>query len=155
SPALRLAQLGQSFLSHYGKPVMIEEFGTDWRGWNRANDPYLRGFRQGLWGAALGGSVGTAMSWWWENIQSENVSPVFSILHGILTRTGWGRGSPTPSGFQTAGSAPGIVGDLIPGGLPFDASLTLSGVWGGMPSGQLAIPSPAAADYSANFLNSF
>jgi len=100
-PALRLAQVAQSFLSRYRKPVMIGEFGTDWRGWNRANDPYLRGLRQGLWGGALGGSVGTAMSWWWENIQSENVYPLYTALGAILNRTGWGRGGWTNIGFQT------------------------------------------------------
>ena len=155
APARRLAQVGQSFQSRYSKPVMIEEFGTDWRGWNRTNDPYLRGFRQGLWGGALGGSVGTSMSWWWENVQSENVYPVFSSLAGILNRTGWGRGSASAIGFKTSGTSPPTVGDLIPGGVPFDAFLTLSGVWGGMPSGQLALPNPAAAGYSANALNSF
>ena len=63
-PATRLNAVAQSFLQRYGKPVLIDEFGTDWRGWGRTNDPYLRGFRQGLWGGALGGSVGTSMSWW-------------------------------------------------------------------------------------------
>ncbi|MGA3143316.1 MAG: hypothetical protein ABSF10_09790 [Verrucomicrobiota bacterium] len=56
---------------------MIGEFGTDWRGWNRTNDLYLRGWREGIWGGALGGSVGTAMSWYWEIIDSENDHPVY------------------------------------------------------------------------------
>jgi hypothetical protein len=72
--------------------MMVGEFGTDSGGWNRTNDPYLRGWRQGIWGAALGGSVGTAMSWWWQNIDAENDYAVYSALGAILNRTGWGRG---------------------------------------------------------------
>jgi len=154
-PASRLSTVTQRFLQRYGKPVLMDEFGTDWRGWNRASDPYLRGFRQGLWGGALGGSVGTAMAWYWENIHSENLYPVYTALGAILNRTGWGRGAWTSIGFKTAGAPPATVGDLVPGGQPFIAFLTLSGVWGGMPSGQLALPNPAAAGYSASTLNSF
>lgn len=88
-PASRLSVVAQSFLQHYSKPVMIGEFGTDWRGWNRTNDLYLRGWREGIWGGALGGSVGTAMSWYWENIDSENDYPGYSALDSVLNRTGW------------------------------------------------------------------
>jgi hypothetical protein len=154
-PAARLNAVAQSFLPRYGKPVLIDEFGTDWRGWGRTNDPHLRGFRQGLWGGALGGSAGTSMPWYWENIHSENVYPFYSALGTILNRTGWGRGAWTNINFQTAGSPPVMVGDLIPGGQPFNAVLPLSGVWAGMPSGELALPNSTAAGYSAAALNSF
>jgi autotransporter-associated beta strand protein len=56
-PAPGLAQVAHSFVSRYGKPVMIGEFGTDWRGWYAQNDPFLRGWRQGIWGGALGGAA--------------------------------------------------------------------------------------------------
>ncbi len=154
-PAMRLSQVAQSFLTRYQKPMMIGEFGTDWRGWNRMNDPYLRGFRQGLWGGALGGSVGTAISWWWENIQSENLYPYYSALGSILNGTGWARGSWSNITFKTSGAPPPTAGNLIAGGQPFDAFLPLSSVWGGQPSGQLAVPNPAAAGHSASTLNSF
>jgi len=154
-PATRLRAVAQSFLQRYGKPVLIDEFGTDWRGWNRTNDPYLRGFRQGLWGGALGGSVGTAMSWWWENIQSENVYPVYTALGAILTRTGWGRGVWTNVSFLTSGAPPALVGEALPGGQPFDVTLSLGPTWGAMPVGQLAIPNAGAANYSAANLNCF
>jgi hypothetical protein len=155
SPALRLNAVAQSFLQRYGKPVLIDEFGTDWRGWNRTNDRYLRGWRQGLWGGALGGSAGTAMSWYWETIHNEDDYPVDATLGAILNRTGWGRGAWTNISFRTQGSPPATVGDLLPGGQPFDAFLALSGVWAGMPSGRLAIPNATAAGYSASALNSF
>jgi hypothetical protein len=38
-PAARLAEIGLSFHARYGKPVMIGEFGVDWRGWSRESDP--------------------------------------------------------------------------------------------------------------------
>lgn len=155
SPSLRLNQVVQSFLSRYGKPVMVGEFGTDWRGWNRSNDPYLRGFRQGLWGGALSGSVGTAMPWYWESIQSENVYPLYSALGTILSRTGWGHGPATNISFKTSGSPPLNVGNLIAGGQPFNSFLTLSGVWGGKPVGILAIANPSSADYAPSTLNCF
>jgi len=59
---------------------MVGEFGTSSAGWNRTSDPHLRGWRQGIWGGALGGSVGTAMSWWWENIDGENDYSIYASL---------------------------------------------------------------------------
>lgn len=153
-PASRLATVSQSFLSRYGKPVMIGEFGVNFTGWDRASDPYLRGFRQALWGGAVGGSTGTAMSWWWENIHSENVYPLFTALGGVLNRTGWGSGSWSPIGFPTE-EPPVTVGDPIPGGTPFNAQLPLSGVWGGMPLGEFAVTTPDVTGNAANYLNSF
>ena len=155
SPASRFSTVAQSSLQRYGKPVLIDEFGIDVLGWNRTNDPYLRGFRQGLWGGALSGSVGTGMSWWWENIQSENVYPAYAALGAILNRTGWGTGGWTNIGFKTSGPPPATVGDLVPGGQPFDAFLVLNAQWGAMASGQLAVVSPAATGYSAATLDSY
>ena len=154
-PATRLSGVAQSFLQRYGKPVMIGEFGTDWRGWNRTNDLHLRGWREGIWGGALGGSVGTAMSWYWELIHSENDYPVYSALGTILNRTGWGHGMWTNIGFQTSGTPPSTVGNPIPGGQPFNVQLPLDGGWADMTSGRLAVPNASAANYSAGALNSF
>jgi hypothetical protein len=154
-PATQLSAVAQSFRQRYGKPVMIGEFGTDWRGWSRTNDLYLRGWREGIWGGALGGSVGTAMSWYWESIHSENDYPVYSALGAILNHTGWGRGAWTNVNFQTSGTPPPTVGDPIPGGQPFNVQLPLDGGWAHMTPGQLAVPNADAANYSAGALNSF
>ncbi len=154
-PATRLNVVAQSFHQRYGKPLLIDEFGTDWRGWNRTNDLYLRGFRQGLWGGALGGSVGTAMSWWWDSIDAENDYSVYTALGSILNRTGWGRGTWTNIEFKTGGLPPITVGDPVPGGNPFNVVLTPSGVWGGTPLGRLAVSGPEAASYAGVTLNSF
>jgi hypothetical protein len=155
SPASRLATVAQSFLQKYRKPVIIDEFGTDWRGWNRNNDPFLRGFRQGLWGGALGGSVGTSISWWWETIHAESDYPVYSALRTILGRTGWGSGAWTNLSFRTSGPPPPAVDNLIAGGQAFEAFLIPNSSWGGRPSGQLAVANPMSAGYSGTTLNSF
>jgi hypothetical protein len=154
-PAARLDVVAQSFLQRYGKPMMVGEFGTSAAGWNRTNDLYLRGFRQGVWGGALSGSVGTAMSWWWQNIDSENDYSVYSALGTILNRTGWGQGSWTNIAFQTSGAPPVTVGNPLPGGQLIDVQLPLDANWGDMTSGQVAVPGPQATYYSASALNSF
>jgi hypothetical protein len=154
-PAARLNAVAQSFLQRYGKPALIEEYGTSALSWNRTNDLYLRGFRQGLWGGAVGGSAGTAMSWWYENIYSENDFPIYSALGTVLNRAGWGRGGWTNINFQTSGSPPPTVGDPVTGGQPFNVVLTPNGVWGVQPSGRLAIPSSQSAVYAGTSLNSF
>ncbi|HWH68820.1 MAG TPA: DUF5060 domain-containing protein, partial [Candidatus Sulfotelmatobacter sp.] len=154
-PAAAFSSTTQGLLQKYGKPVLIDEYGTSWQGWNRAADPYLRGFRQGLWGGALGGSVGTAMSWWWENIQSENVYPTLTALGTILNRTGWGRGTWTNILFQASLTPPTTVGSVISNEQPFSVTLPLGSGWGSMLSGQLAVPNAGASSFSASTLNSF
>jgi hypothetical protein len=155
SPASRLAAVTQSFLARYRKPVMIGEFGIDFRGWSRSSDPYLRGLRQGIWGGAVSGAVGTGMSWWWENLHTENVYPLYQALGSILNRTRWSGGAWKPIGFQTSGPPPTTVGPVLSNGLPFNVQLTPSGQWGAKPTGQLAVPGPDAAGYAAGTLNSF
>ena len=155
SPAMSLNGVAQSFLQRYNKPALIEEFGTSPLDWNRTNDPYLRGWRQGMWGGALGGSAGTAMSWWWENIDGENDYPTYAALGTILNRTGWGRGSWTNITFQTTGTPPATVGNPLPGGQPVSVQLPLNGVWAVLTPGRLAVPGPQAAFYSVPALESF
>jgi Domain of unknown function (DUF5060) len=154
SPSISLASEVQGFRTRYGKPVMIGEFGTSWQGWNRSNDPYLRGLRQGIWGGALGGSAGTAMSWYWQNIAAEDDYSLYSAVGSVLNGTGWGRGQWTNVTFLTSGQAPVTVGALI-GGQPFNVELLLDNNWGDMVGGQFAIPNPQAAGTSAGVLNSF
>jgi len=154
-PAATLSSTAKTLRQQYGKPVLIDEYGTSWQGWNRTADPYLRGFRQGIWGGALGGSAGTAMSWWWENIHNENVYPTFSALGAILNRTGWGRGEWTNLVFDVSLTPPSKVGEPISAGQPFSITLPLSMGWGAMLAGELAVPNPGAASYSASTLNSF
>jgi hypothetical protein len=154
-PAAALSGVVHRFLTNYGKPMMVGEFGTDWRGWRREQDPYLRGWRQGLWAGALAGSVGTSMSWWWESIHAENLYPVFTALRGILELAGWGAGEWQPIRFETAGEPPVNVGEALPGGQPFNVTLPLEGSWGAKPKGRLAVADPDAGSQSAGVLNAF
>ncbi len=113
APATSIASDSQYFLTTYAKPIMIGEFGTSWQSWEyEDNDPYYRGFREGIWGGALGGSVGTSMSWWWQNLDSAGLYYVYSSLGAILTNAGWGQGSWTNISFETGGpvSAIGLKG---------------------------------------------
>ena len=154
-PAARLSAVAQSFHQNYHKPALIEEYGTSALSWNRTNDPYLRGFRQGLWGGALGGSAGTAMSWWYETIHNENDYPIYSALRNVLNRTGWGNGVWTNINFQTAGAPPITVGDPLPAGQSLQVTLVPGGTWGAAVPGQLAVPNSQASQYAGVTLNSF
>lgn len=157
NPAMRLATVVQSFLSRYKKPVMIGEYGVNAAGWSRAQDPYLRGWRQGLWGGALSGTVGTGMSWWWEELHAANTYTYNQSLESILSPSGWGRGAWTAIQFKTSGSPPITVATQAPptNAVVFDITLTPGGAWGGSASGQLAIPNPDAGSYAATTFNSF
>lgn len=155
APARRLAETVASMRQRYRKPVLIGEVGVDWRGWARDTDPFLRGFRQLLWGGIASGSAGTSMSWWWESIHQENVYPLYTAATKILAETTWGSGLWEPLRLRTPAPAPSTVGALVPDGRPFDVQLALDGSWGSKPPGLLALPQPEAAGLAAQRLNSF
>lgn len=154
-PTTALAKLVPSFVSRYQKPVLVSEFGVDWRGWVPEADPYLRGWRQHFWSIALSGSAGTGMSWWWERIHDENIYPLFQAFAGFAQQTGWGRGGWTPAVFLTSGEPPTRVGDLVTDGTPFAARVNLSQAWGAKQKGQAAITSPLSAQAASSALNAF
>lgn len=154
-PAAALPGIVHRFLTNYGKPMLIGEFGTDWRGWRREQDPYLRGWRQGLWAGALSGSAGTAMSWWWESIHAEKLWPTYAALRDILVPAGWGEGDWQPLAFESPGEPPVNVGDPQPGGTPFTVTLPLNSGWGAQLMGRLAVANADAAALSAGTLNAF
>lgn len=157
NPAVRMDTVAQSFLTRYKKPVMIGEYGVNAAGWSRAQDPYLRGWRQGLWGGALSGSVGTGMSWWWEELHAANTYAYNQALKSILSPAAWGHGAWTAIQFKTSGSPPITVTTQAPGtnAALFDITLTPGGAWGGSASGQLAVPNPDAGSYAATTFNAF
>ena len=100
-PATYSASDSASFLATYGKLLLIGEYGISYNGLKSGNpgDPYSRGFRQGVWGGALGGSAGTAMCWWWDSFNSTNFQ-VYGSLGKILTNSGWGVGQCAPISFS-------------------------------------------------------
>lgn len=105
APARANAALAEDFHRRYGKPVVIGEYGVDSLSWARAADPHLRGLRQSLWGGALGGTAGTPLPWWWNEMDQENVYPVFTALSSILRRAGWETGDWRPAALQVESRA--------------------------------------------------
>ncbi|HVU33267.1 MAG TPA: DUF5060 domain-containing protein [Opitutaceae bacterium] len=155
APARYLAKLTQSFEAHYGKPLVIDEFGTSARGWDIAGDPYLRGLRQGLWGGALGGSTGTAMPWWWEDIDSSNAYPLWRHLANVLHAAGWSEGQWTPAVFESAGSPPREVGPVKAKATPVEVELPLGNSWRTAVPNAFAVTGVLEASRSAEELNAY
>ena len=157
APARRLAALSDDYFRRYQKPVMVGEYGTDWRGWGgRTTDPHLRGQRQSLWGAVLGGSVGPAVSWWWEDIHLDNVYPVYSALSAILTRAGWREGQWTPAAVEPQPTpTPKRVGEILPGGAVFSGRILLNNVTWLDLDGTAAITGPLAAERASESLSNY
>jgi hypothetical protein len=154
-PGRTVAVLAEDFVHRYGKPVMIGEFGVSAANWARPADPHLRGFRQTQWGAVLGGSVGTAMSWWWEDIHADNAYPLYNALHDILRRAGWQKGAWTPVALANQGPPPVAVGAVVPTGETFTAQLALNSFRRLTLSGVAAIASPLAAERASEFLSTY
>ncbi len=72
------------------KPRLLGEVGVDWRGPAEtvAKDPEAIGFHDGLWATTVAGSMGTGMTWWWDNvIDPEDLyfhfGPVARFVEGV------------------------------------------------------------------------
>ncbi len=101
APARRHAALTRDFLARYHKPALIGEFGVNSLSWARATDPQLRGLRQAWWGGVLGGSVGSPLPWWWQEMHDDKVYPLFVAARSILARAGWDDGAWRPAEIDT------------------------------------------------------
>jgi Domain of unknown function (DUF5060)/Cellulase (glycosyl hydrolase family 5) len=154
-PARHVAKLSADLSRHYHKPVMIGEIGTSHLNWNIANDPYLRGFRQGLWGGVLGGSMGTSMAWWWEDIHTDNAYPFYTALRDIMARAGWNEGTWSPATFTDNGPAPLDLGEPSAGGEPFIAQIPLNQLRLNPVSGEAALADQLAAARAAERISSY
>lgn len=154
-PARYVAQLSADMTRRYGKPVMIGEIGTYHVNWNIANDPYLRGFRQGIWGGLLGGSMGTSMSWWWEGIHDDHAYPFFTALRDIMARAGWNEGRWEPATFVESGPAPSELGEATVNGEPFNAQIPLNLLRLNPVSGEAALADALAAARAAERISSY
>lgn len=154
-PARYVAKLSADLTRRYGKPVMIGEIGTSHLNWNLANDPYLRGFRQGLWGGTLGGSMGTSMSWWWEDIHTDQAYPFYTVLRDIMARAGWNAGRWDPATFVENGPAPTELGDAVANGEPFSAPVPLNQLRLNPVSGEAALADPLATARAAERISSY
>lgn len=155
NPAQKLATLSADFVKRYKKPFMIGEFGVSARAWNIATDPHLRGFRQGLWGGALGGSVGSSLSWWWEDLHEDRTYALFAAMRDILGGAGWNDGDWTPVAFAGPGEPPAELGEPFPDGEPFNADLALNTLRRNRVAGAAAIADPLAAARGAERLSAY
>ena len=68
-----------------GRPVLFAELGVDSGGpaETRAADPEGIGVHDGLWAGVVSGGLGTAMSWWWDNLidlEPERYYPMFGAV---------------------------------------------------------------------------
>lgn len=155
NPAAGLAAEVARLRGLYGKPVVVGEFGVDYRGWMRASDPHLRGFRQNLWGAIAGGAAGTAMSWWWEELFEEDVVGLIGAVSAVTDGLPWGQGSWTPIRFRDPGAPPATVAAAAPDAPLFTARLLPGMTWGTRPRGTFAVPDPTTAEQASAWLNAF
>lgn len=155
APGRKAATLSADFFARYRKPVLIGEFGVSARDWDRPADPHLRGFRESLWSAALGGSAGTSMTWWWEDVHADRAYPIYAAMRTLLDRAGWADGAWTPLDVSTAGLPPADLGEPVPGGGTFTADLALNSFRRILLSSEAAIANPLAAERSSEFLTGF
>ncbi len=154
APGRKVASVAADFFRRYDKPVLIGEFGVSARDWGRPLDPHLRGFRQALWSGALGGSVGTSMSWWWEDIDADRAYPLYAAMHTILQRAGWTSGTWTPLDLATP-PPPADLAAPLPGGEIFNAPLALNSFRRIVLQGDAAIADPLSAERCSEFLSGF
>ena len=154
APARAIAQTTKSFTERYDKPMMIGEFGTSAWGLNIKEDPHMRGFRQGLWGGVTGGSVGTAMSWWWENIHWQNLYPIYDAISRILDEADWQEGEWTPMDIPVQ-LPPEQLGEAIPNADPFDVDLVLNSFRRIRLRGSAAIATPLSAERASETLQNY
>lgn len=155
APARTLAGLSESFVQRYKKPLMVGEFGVNPREWALESDPYLRGFRQAHWGALLGGSVGSAMAWWWEGIHRDDAYPLFHAMRGILERAGWFEGEWTPLSLAGQGDLPSELGEALTDAGTFSTPVALNAFLRRLTPirGTLAIPDRLAAERASEYLS--
>ncbi len=78
-----------TYLSHYNKPTLNGEFGLGPAGDTlSANDPNGVHIHNAIWATALGGALGPAMTWWWDDyIEPKNLyyhyQPLATFLNAL------------------------------------------------------------------------
>jgi len=98
-----------------GRPVLFAELGVDSRdpSETRRADPSGIGIHDGLWAGALSGGLGTAMTWWWDNLINTDPNryyPMFGSISHFLKSVRWDReGFTTPAASVDSKSRPLVV----------------------------------------------
>jgi hypothetical protein len=97
-----------------GRPVLFGELGVDSRGpaETRAADPEGIGIHDGLWAGVVSGGIGTAMSWWWDNLidlEPERYYPMFGALARFVRGVAFDREGFVPADAAVTGAARPVV----------------------------------------------
>lgn len=154
APGRKVSLIAERYNKDFQKPFMIGEFGTSAYTLNLDNDPYLRGFRELLWSGVTGGSCGTAMSWWWEGIGSNDLYPIYAALSRITKEGGWNAGEWTA--IPVVWNPPSVeLGPRVAGAEPFSVDMTLNQFRRMELGGKVALYSPLAADRAAEALQAY
>ncbi|MDX2186444.1 MAG: DUF5060 domain-containing protein [Opitutaceae bacterium] len=152
APARKLAALAEDFVARYQKPMLVGEFGVDVPRLNLAIDPYLRGFRQILWGTAMGGSAGPGHSWWWEDMEKEGIYPLYGVFTQVMTRAGWLTGDWRPARIEQNLEAPASVDAAAADAAAFSMEIALNPGRRLVIRGSAAIPTAFAAERASEYL---
>lgn len=131
----------QRNISEFKKPHIFGEFGTDSSGPRADKDPDGIGLHNGIWAAALSGSAGTAMLWWWDNyIDPNNLYYHFLPLSRFVEDVDW-----LNSDFRDAGI--GAMDYVSPPEFGIkDLDLTCTAGWGHHPVSQYRILNDGAIE---------
>ena len=82
----------------YGKPHLFAECGADTEGRLDDDPVILRSvLHDGLWAAMLSGGAGTAMTWFWESVDRNNLYGEFSAVAAYAAGVDW-----VKEGYQSA-----------------------------------------------------
>jgi hypothetical protein len=92
-----------------GRPVLFGELGVDSRGPDetRAADPEGIGIHDGLWAGVVSGGIGTAMSWWWDNLidlEPERYYPMVGAVARFVRGVAFDREAFAPLDAAVAGA---------------------------------------------------
>jgi hypothetical protein len=108
--AAAVETLTKNRLAATDKPVLFGEIGIDSRGpaETRAKDPGGIGVHDGLWAGVISGGIGTAMTWWWDNLialEPELYYPMFGAVARFVDGIAWDRERFAPSNAEVTSEA--------------------------------------------------
>jgi hypothetical protein len=97
-----------------GRPVLFGELGVDSRGpaETRAADPEGIGIHDGLWAGVVSGGIGTAMSWWWDNLidpEPERYYPMFGAVARFVAGVAFDREGFAPLDAAVTGAVRPVI----------------------------------------------
>jgi len=96
------------------KPALLAEFGLATEKWGLSDsmkaDEELVHFHNALWSSALSGVSGTAMFWWWEQLDRQNAYRHYRPLSQFLKDIPWTTGKLKPTSARVDNDAVHVVG---------------------------------------------